>query len=331
MACALCPRACEADRVRSLGFCGESWELRIASAVIHRGEEPPICGSGGSGAIFITGCNLGCPFCQNIQISQHGLGRTVGTEEFAEICLALERAGAENINLVTGSHAACALAAGIRRARSTGLSIPVLWNSSGYENNAILDSLEGLIDIYLPDLKTVDRELSARFFDAPDYPDFAASAILRMVAHTPLRYGLGAGALASGVIVRHLVIPGCLDSTRDVFRWFRDNCQGRALFSIMTQYTPMPQRPEDAWRGIPNRHLDESEYEAILEWIEEFEIEEGFYQELVIDREWLPDFSRTNPFPARQSSPGELPNEAPDEPPGEPLATAVWHWQDGFV
>ena len=319
MICRACPRDCGINRRERPGYCGETGELRIASAVIHRGEEPPICGAGGSGAIFITGCNLGCPFCQNHQISRGGLGRAVGPEEFARICLALEERGAENINLVTGSHAAEALVRGIGRARSLGLRIPALWNSSGYEDRKVLDVLQAWIDVYLPDMKTLDRDLSGRFFNAPDYPDYAAGAILRMMELRPLRYR--SGALESGVIIRHLALPGFPEATREVLKWFRDNCRGKALLSLMTQYTPMPQRPQDAWRGVPDRHLQESEYRQILDWLEELDIEEGFYQELVIDREWLPDFNRANPFPASSKLDGKE----------ESLALPVWHWREGFL
>ncbi|MDR1411817.1 MAG: radical SAM protein, partial [Spirochaetaceae bacterium] len=179
--CRLCPRRCGADRRSAPGFCGETSELRLASASIHRGEEPPITGSGGSGTVFITGCNLGCVFCQNRQISRAEMGRAVSAGEFAAICLALEKKGAGNINLVTGSHAVPALAEGIRAAREQGLSVPVLWNSSAYESPETLALLAGTVDVYLPDLKTLDREIARRFFRAPDYPEQAAAAILYML------------------------------------------------------------------------------------------------------------------------------------------------------
>ena len=133
--CVLCPRSCGVDRRAGIrGFCGESSELRIAAAVLHRGEEPPISGKGGSGTLFVSGCNLGCTFCQNYQISHNGTGRPVSTEEFARICLELQKRGAENINIVTGSHAIPVIAEGLDAARLAGLNIPALWNSSAYEN-----------------------------------------------------------------------------------------------------------------------------------------------------------------------------------------------------
>jgi putative pyruvate formate lyase activating enzyme len=288
------------------GYCGETGELRLAAASIHRGEEPPITGLGGSGTVFVTGCNLRCGFCQNYQISQQGAGRGVSLDEFARLCLELERRGAENINLVTGSHGAPALAAGIQRSRSQGLKIPVLWNSSAYEGPEILSLLEDVIDGYLPDLKTLDRDLGNRLFKAPDYPEQAQRSIERMIQTRRLGFKSAAPGpgkvLASGVIVRHLVLPGYLEGTKEVLRWFAESGQGRALLSLMTQYTPMG-------RDVPSRFLNQREYEQVLVWLEEFGIEDGFYQILAPGSDWLPDFNRFNPFSSA-------------------LSTPVWHWRD---
>jgi putative pyruvate formate lyase activating enzyme len=322
--CRICPRRCGAARLSEAGFCGETSALRIASASIHRGEEPPITGAGGSGTIFITGCNLGCAFCQNRQISRRGMGRGVSTGEFAAICLALEKEGAENINLVTGSHAVPALTEGIRAARERGLSIPVLWNSSAYETPQALRLLAGSVDVYLPDLKTLDGEIARRFFRAPDYPEQAAAAILWMLEDrgkpeyrpSPPQANSGpsvvpsAETLVSGVMIRHLVLPGFLDATRNVIRWFAEHAQGRALLSLMTQYTPVKGLPKE--EESLQRYVNQNEYELVRGWLEEFGIEEGFYQELVPDSEWLPDFNRTNPFSSELSRP-------------------VWHWRDGLT
>ncbi|MDR0718286.1 MAG: radical SAM protein [Treponema sp.] len=321
--CLLCPRACAVDRnAGRRGFCGETAELRIASASIHRGEEPPVTGAGGSGTIFISGCNLGCVFCQNYQISKNNpggcMGRVVHTGEFAEICLALQKLGAENINIVTGSHAAPAIAKGLVLAKERGLVIPVLWNSSGYEGMETLEILKDLIDVYLPDLKTLDSGIAGRFFYAPDYPENAKRAILKMMELRPLNFGPGRGGAAvmrSGVMIRHLVLPGCLEAAKEVLRWVSGNCTaaghgaaGRALLSVMTQYTPLKPAAKEA----PDRHVSEKEYDTILGWLEELGIDDGFCQEPVSGSEWLPDFSRTNPFPSELSKP-------------------VWHWKSRWV
>ena len=277
------------------GFCGETAALRLAFAGIHRGEEPPITGTGGSGTIFVSGCNLGCAFCQNYQISKERIGQAVSQEEFTEICLALQKCGAENINIVTGSHAAPALALGITAARKKGLSIPILWNSSGYDGMESLDVLKDIVDMYLPDLKTLDREIAARFFNAADYGEYATVAILKMMEYRELRLD---ETMLSGVMVRHLVIPGFLENTRQVLAWFAEHCKGRALLSLMTQYTPV-----GTDTAIPGRYISEDEYKAVLHMLDEFEIDDGFCQELVEGSDWLPDFTRANPFSSELSLP----------------------------
>ena len=337
--CKLCPRRCGVNREEGqLGYCGELSSLRLGFAGIHRGEEPPITGAGGSGTIFVSGCNLGCAFCQNYQLSSgkqisqgegHRMARTVDTGEFAEICLALQERGAENINIVTGSHAAPALSQGIAAARKQGLCIPVLWNSSGYDGMETLEILRDFIDVYLPDLKTLDTSIAARFFNAPDYPEHAAKAILKMMEYRTLRFGPGRGTqgetMLSGVMVRHLVIPGHLEATRQVLRWFSENCnsksrgesnKSRALLSLMTQYTPVyipdTEKKETTATiqtpgSVPDRYISQEEYETVLSMLDDFDIDDGYCQELVTGNEWLPDFNKPNPFSSQLSVP-------------------VWHW-----
>jgi putative pyruvate formate lyase activating enzyme len=246
------------------------------------------------------------------------MGRAVQTAEFAAITLRLQELGAENINIVTGSHAVPAIAAGIDAARAgregEKLRLPVLWNSSAYESLESLEMLKDRVDVYLPDLKTLDTEISARFFETPGYGKIAAAAILRMAEYRPLRYKPdkpGGGALESGVIVRHLALPGYLESTRRVLRWFAENCRGRALLSLMTQYSPVRPAGETPGRRMPERFLNRGEYETIIRWLEEFGIDDGFCQKLVRG-EWLPDFRQENPFSSDLSLP-------------------VWHWRFGFV
>jgi putative pyruvate formate lyase activating enzyme len=226
------------------------------------------------------------------------MGRVVDTEEFVHICLTLEKRGAENINLVTGSHAVPALVRGLDAARKAGLAIPALWNTSSYENLSSLEMLRDRIDRYLPDLKTLDKNIAARFFKAPDYGERASAAILKMMEFKP-----------SGVIIRHLILPGFPESTREVLRWFAENARGRAQLSLMTQFTPLA-------GSSPERSLNREEYELVLGWLDEFDIEDGFFQEFSAESGWLPDFTRENPFTA---------------PGGEDLADPVWHWKEGFV
>jgi putative pyruvate formate lyase activating enzyme len=294
--CRLCPRSCGVDRIAGeTGFCKESASLRIACAVLHKGEEPPLVGKGGSGAVFVSGCNLGCAFCQNYQISQGiggnpGLGKAVSVETFVEICLALQERGAENVNIVTGSHAIPAIIEGIAAAKKAGLQIPVLWNSSAYETAEALEMLGDYVDVWLPDLKTLDSAIATRFFRAPDYPAAACAAILAMI---------GQACPPKKVIVRHLILPDYLESTRKVLLWFAENAKNRAQLSLMTQYTPIPGMDKSA----PKRYVSEKDYNAVLEWLREYEIEDGFCQELVTGSDWLPDFTRPNPFSSELSIP----------------------------
>ena len=180
-------------------------------------------------------------------------------------------------------------------ARKKGLSIPALWNSSGYDGMEILDVLKDVIDVYLPDLKTLDKEIAAGFFNAPSYGECAKAAILKMMEFRDLRLE---ETMLSGVMVRHMVIPGFLESTRQVLAWFAENCKGRALLSLMTQYTPVGQDAK-----TPGRYISEDEYNAVLSMLDEYRIDDGFCQELVAGSDWLPDFTRPNPFSSELSVP----------------------------
>lgn len=312
--CFLCPRSCGIDRLAGkTGYCGETAVLRIGTAVIHRGEEPPLIGTGGSGTIFISGCNLGCVFCQCYQLSQGekdnksniALGRAVPTDEFAEICAALRDNGVENINIVTGSHVVPAVIEGLIAARKAGVEIPVLWNSSGYESLEALELLKEHVDIFMPDLKTLDSKVSAKFFKTSDYPQVAKAAILKMIdivqGKTP---GSPPLSVRERVIIRHLILPGYLESTRSVMQWFAENVKEYATLSLMTQYTPIPGREDTALHErAPGRYVKKEDYGIVMDWLDEFGIEDGFFQELITGSEWLPDFKQLNPFPSKISVP----------------------------
>lgn len=313
--CLQCPRFCNTARNDTIkGYCGETSELRIAWAGLHFGEEPPITGKNGSGTIFITGCNLGCVFCQNYQISHEGMGKAVSSEEFAEICLALQQNKAENINIVTGSHVIPGIVQGLKLATLQGLKLPVLWNSSAYESVEALSRLEGLVQVWLPDLKTLNPLLSGEVFKAQDYPKVAKKALRWMAEQSPLVFTDkdGQKKITSGLIVRHLALPGRFSDTEMVLRWFSKNLQGKALLSLMSQYTPVSKSKTAQHTAFPNRHLEQAEYDTLLALLEELCIEDGFYQELIQDTEWLPDFTNTQPFSSS-------------------LATPIWHWKTGFI
>lgn len=324
--CALCPRACGTDRAARAGFCGETDELRVAVACLHFGEEPLLTVHGGSGTVFLAGCNLRCAFCQNYQISQKGMGRAVSKSEFADICLRLEDAGAENINIVTGSHHVAAVAEGLREAKRRGLSVPVCWNSSGYDSVESLALLDGLVSIYLPDLKTLSSPLAERLCAADDYPAVAKTAISWMISAHPLsiveteKEGARKEKIMGGVIVRHLFLPGRFPETADVLGWLKENADGKAVVSLMSQYTPVPfkeggeerLRRERALSAMENRLVSERDDRDLRDLVEAYRFGYLFYQDLCADTEWLPDFEREQPFSCA-------------------LAKPVWHWKSGFV
>lgn len=320
--CLLCPRSCGADRGAGRpGACGQSDRMVLACATRHYGEEPPLTGRGGSGALFFTGCTMRCSFCQNRQLSRGEAGREITEKEFVRICLDLQAEGAENINLVSATPFIPSAEKGLRRARADGLSLPVVWNSSGYELPEQVERLAEFVDIFLPDLKLMDPELSGRLFGAKDYPARARAAVKRMAELRPVRYeDIGgrpnsagsaegstgsSGRLISGTIVRHLVLPGLIGETRRVMEWFAAELREQALFSLMVQFCVPDGIP--GWnRGVEtleNRPLTDVEYGRLLEWLEEFGIEEGFIQEPGGDESWWPDFRRPNPFPPEYSKP----------------------------
>ncbi len=327
--CRQCPRNCGVNRNSSLGFCKEPSQIRIAVACLHFGEEPLITVHGGSGTIFLTGCNLRCAFCQNYQISQQGMGSDVSKEEFAEICLRLEEAGAENINLVTGSHHVPKIAEGLSEAKKRGLSIPVCWNSSGYDSVDSLKMLEGLVTIWLPDLKTLSPQLSKSICAAEDYPERAKEAISWMINHNPLKLTtvskeidgkkIEKDKILQGVIIRHLFLPGRFFETADVLEWLKANADKKAIISLMSQYTPVPfkdseenlLRRKKSLSSIENRLVTESEDSDLRDLIEAYDFDYLFYQDLCADTEWLPDFEKTQPFSYN-------------------LAKPIWHWHHGW-
>ena len=308
-------------------------------ACLHFGEEPLITVHGGSGTIFFTGCTLRCAFCQNYQISQDGMGKAVSKEEFCEICLKLQDAGAENINLVTGSHAIPKLAEFIEAAQNAGCAIPFCWNSSAFENVEMLELLKPFVKIWLPDFKTLNKKLAAKLFGASQYPETAEKAILWMLQNFPLKIteekaekdyldangkkvnkGEKHEKMRQGVIIRHLFMPGKFLETADVLDWLKKHADGKAIISLMNQYTPVSfaedkeklKKRTEALNAIENRLVNRQEDIDLQDLIEAYDFETVFYQELTDDTSWLPDFAKAQPFSNK-------------------LATPVWHWNYGFL
>lgn len=304
-----------------LGFCRESSDLRLAFGGLHFGEEPLITVFGGSGTLFLTGCTLRCAFCQNYQISQDGMGRKIDEFEFTDICLKLQEKGAENINLVTPSHHIPLLAEFIRKAKDSGVKIPFCWNSSAYENIEMLELLKGLVTIWLPDLKTLSSSLSSKLFGASNYPEAATKAILWMIKNNPIEIqeipappdekevewsekGSPRDKMTSGVIIRHLFLPGRFEESAKVLSWLKENANGKAIISLMNQYTPVKFREDEKQKkarkeslsSIENRLVTVQEDSDLQDLIEVLDFEYLFYQELTDDTSWLPDFTRPQPF-----------------------------------
>ena len=302
--CTLCGRHCKVDRITgSLGTCGENSTMRIASAMLHKGEEPVLIGKNGSGVIFFSGCGMKCPFCQNIQLSRNKVGFPVETDEFADICLQLEKEGAANINLVTGTHFIPSIRLGLEKAKNLGLSVPVVWNSSGYDRIEALREIAPFIDIYLPDLKTLSSEVELKTLNTKNYIEIAPQAILWMAKQAAA--DIKQNNMLRGTIIRHLVLPGYIESTKQVLKWASGNLGNRVLYSIMFQYTPLNQ-PESS--GYPsdspmNRRVSEKEYNMVIDMLSEFGIDNGFVQEYNIGNAWFPDFTNTNPFPSSEARP----------------------------
>jgi len=238
--CNACPRRCGAKREEKIpgGICRSPSLPSIARAAAHYGEEPCISGSKGSGTIFFTGCNLRCVFCQNREISRGGAGKTVSISRLREIMLRLRDEGVHNINLVTASHYADAVAEALSGIE---LGIPVVWNSSGYDSVEQLKKLEGLVQIYMPDYKYAKKELAKRYSMAEDYPQVAEAAILEMYRQTGPFVLDDEGLLRSGLIIRHLILPGQELNSMDVIDFVAESFpEDSVLFSLMAQYTPMP-------------------------------------------------------------------------------------------
>ena len=280
--CRLCPRQCCVDRTASeRGFCGGGDKARVAKTMLHHWEEPVLAGSGGSGAVFFGGCTLGCIYCQNRAISAAPTGTEVDAKALRGMMEDLIARGADNIDLVTPTHFLPTVA----QALAEKLPVPVVYNCGGYERAEILQCLEGKVDIYMPDLKYGDNALAARLSDAGNYVQYATSAILEMYRQTgPVR--LEGERMRSGVLIRHLVLPGQVESSLKVLDWIGEHFRpGQVLVSLMSQYTPMP-----GMKPPLDRRVTREEYDAVLSWMYLNGLE-GFTQEIsAADGCFIPDF-----------------------------------------
>ncbi|MGI6174209.1 MAG: radical SAM protein [Christensenellales bacterium] len=289
--CNLCPRECSALRAgeapgRGKGFCRMGEKPALARMALHFDEEPCISGENGSGAVFFSGCSLKCVFCQNDLISRGCFGREIGVESLRKGYFDLIEQGAHNINLVNPTHYARA----IRESLQGGLPVPVVWNSGGYEKVETLKELEGMVQVYLPDLKYIDEKSGRDFSAAPNYFRYAAPALKEMLRQAGRVRLDENGMIRSGVIVRHLILPGHAEESMRILDWIRENMEG-AWVSLMAQYVPFGRAT--SIEGL-NRRLTEEEYEKVVDHMLDIGLEDGYVQELSSgDEKYIPAFDLT--------------------------------------
>lgn len=286
--CTLCPRRCGVDRTRGqLGFCKMPGQVHAARAGVHYWEEPVISGSFGSGAVFFSGCTLKCAFCQNYDISQENFGKPLTSAELRAAFERLIDEGVQNINLVTPTH----FLPDILPALEPKLPVPVVYNCGGYESVETLRQLEGKIDVYLPDFKYSDNALAKKLSSAPDYFETASAAILEMYRQVG-KPVLEDDEMKRGVLLRHLVLPGCVDNSLGVLDWVAEHFRsGDILFSLMSQYIPMGRAAE-----MPpfDRRITELEYDSVLSYMMLLGIEDGYTQDFSsAERGYTPSFDLT--------------------------------------
>ena len=276
MKCSLCPRMCNVDREITTGYCGVKKTLRVARAALHFWEEPCISGEEGSGAVFFTGCNLRCVFCQNFQIARAEQGKEITVERLSEIFLELQEQKANNINLVTATHYVPQVVEALKMAKEKGLHIPVVYNCGGYETVETLKLLEGLVDIYLPDFKYVNHDRAKRYSRAEDYPEAAKKALAEMVRQQPEAEFDERGIMKKGVIVRHLMLPGGIKDSKAVVKYLYETYGNQIFISLMNQYTPLPHVAD--YPEI-DRKLKKFEYDRLVDYAISLGVENGFIQE----------------------------------------------------
>ena len=294
--CELCPRRCHVNRtLGERGVCGETSELMVARSALHMWEEPPISGEDGSGTIFFSGCPLRCVFCQNHEISHEGVGIPVTPRRLAQMMLEQQQRGALNVNLVTALHFAPHVVEAVRAARSAGLTIPIVCNTSGYELPEMVDALADVVDVWLTDFKYASPELAARLSGARDYPEIAAASLERMVSHLRRQGGalLGEdGRMLRGIVVRHLVLPGHADDSCAVLDRVWEICNNDVDISVMNQYTPNARCL--ARGGELARSVTDDEYELVLDHADDLGFEQMWWQQGgTVSESFVPAFDAT--------------------------------------
>ena len=293
LSCQLCPRGCKVNREEGqLGVCKAGATIKVARAALHFWEEPCISGTKGSGTVFFSGCSLHCVFCQNQAIAQGLIGKDIKRERLVEIFLELQEKGANNINLVTPGQYVPDIIWSVECAKSQGLTLPIVYNTSSYENVDAIKSLEGIVDVYLPDFKYWNREPAQKYSNAPDYPEVAKRAIAEMVRQQPEVFFYEKEEqelIQKGVIVRQLLLPGLLEDAKQIVKYLYDTYKDQIYLSLMSQFTPLPhveKYPE------LNQKVSRADYDAYVDYAIALGVENGFIQEDdVAEESFIPDFN----------------------------------------
>jgi putative pyruvate formate lyase activating enzyme len=302
--CRLCPRLCRIDRsMGEKGFCNADWNPRVASVVPHFGEEPPLCGSGGSGTIFFSFCNMRCVYCQNFQISRSGLGFLMRPEELADEMLRLQKLGCSNIEPVSPSHHLPGFLEALATAVERGLRLPVVYNTNGYETPETLALLDGIVDVYLPDMKYSDNDRALKYSNAADYCGVSRNAVKRMHEQVGDLVLDTQGKAVQGLLIRHLLLPDGLADTIETLLWIKENFPTTVTLSLMAQYKPVHSNAEF---GELNRKLTVEEYDRAIDMAWDLGFENVFIQSLEASEIGVPDFSLREPF-EWQDTPTSIP------------------------
>ena len=287
--CNLCPRRCGVNRIKRVGFCGAGEKVRIALVSLHQWEEPCLVGAKGAGTVFFSYCSLRCVYCQNHEISHGGQGLEVSLERLAEIFLEQQARGAATLDLVTPTHYVPQIIAALDIAKARGLTLPVVYNSSAYENVETIEALKGYVDVYLPDMKYMSAASGGEYSAAADYFAAASAAITRMVEQVgPVQFAAD-GQLRRGVLVRHMVLPGHRHESMDIVKWLWETFGKTVQVSLMNQYTPMYKAAE---HKPLNRRLTTFEYDSVVDYALQLGMENAYIQERrSASAEFVPDFN----------------------------------------
>lgn len=290
--CRMCPRECGIDRTRNAGVCGATDKIKVALVSVHDYEEPCISGKNGSGTVFFSNCNLRCVYCQNFKISRNGYGKEITSNRLAEIFLEQQKRGVNNINLVTPTMYVDGIIEAIKIAKNNGLTIPIVYNSSGYEKVETIKKLKGYVDIYLPDFKYATNRLALRYSGVNNYVESAISSIKEMINQVGKPKFNDEGIMTSGVIIRHMILPNNILNSKMVLKRISEEFKNDTLVSVMAQYFPTGEA--EKYPEI-NRKINKEELEEIQDYLVELNIENGYIQELgEHEEEYVPNFDLSN-------------------------------------